>query len=288
VIATDSLLESLLGARPVSRRRAERGYTPAERWVIELDDGRSVFVKAATNELTAGWLRDEHRLYQALRAQFMPRLLAWRETEQPILILEDLSAATWPPPWSDGQVSLVLQTLKAVAATPPPDWLPSASSSGFLERGWHDVRADPGPLLSTGFVSRPWLDMALPRILKEADACQLDGPNLLHLDVRSDNVCFRADGSAVLVDWNLAVNGNPRLDIAFWLPALASEGGPLPEAILPGAGKEAAFVSGFFAARAGQPPIPGAPAIRALQFDQLRHALPWACRELGLPPPGGT
>jgi hypothetical protein len=286
VIATDSLLEDLLGARPVSRRRAERGYTPAERWVIQLGDGRSVFVKAATNELTAGWLRNEHRIYQALHAPFMPRLLAWRDAKLPILVLEDLSPATWPPPWSDEQVSRVLETLKAVAATQPPNWLPSAGSSGFLERGWHDVRADPGPLLSTRLVSRPWLDQALPRLLKEADACQLDGPNLLHLDVRSDNICFRADGSAVLVDWNLAVVGNPRLDIAFWLPALASEGGPMPDAILPQAGREAAFVSGFFAARAGQPPIPGGAAIRPLQFVQLQHALPWACRELGLPPAG--
>jgi hypothetical protein len=285
VIATDSLLEDLLGARPVSRRRAERGYTPAERWVIELDDGRSVFVKAATNELTAGWLRNEYRLYQALRALFMPRLHTWRDSELPILVLEDLSAATWPRQWSDEQVSSVLETLRAVAATPPPDWLPSASSSGFLERGWHDVGADPGPLLSTGVVSRTWLDEALPRLLEEADACHLDGTNLLHLDVRSDNICFRADGSAVLVDWNLAVVGNPRLDIAFWLPALASEGGPTPEAILSQAGREAAFVSGFFAARAGQPPIPGAPAIRPLQFVQLQQALPWACRELGLPLP---
>ena len=118
-----------------------------------------------------------------------------------------------------------------------------------------------------------------------ADACRLDGDQLLHLDVRSDNICFRADGSAVLVDWNLAVVGNARLDVAFWLPTLVAEGGPTPETILPDAGLESAFVSGFFAARAGQPPIPGAPAIRPLQLEQLRHALPWACRALGLPPP---
>ena len=104
--------------------------------------------------------------------------------------------------------------------------------------------------------------------------------------MRSDNICFRAHGSAVLVDWNLAEIGNPRLDIAAWLPTLVAEGGPPPESILPDAGPEAAFVSGFFAARAGQPPIPDAPAIRPLQLEQLRHALPWACRELGLPLPG--
>ena len=134
-------------------------------------------------------------------------------------------------------------------------------------------------------MSAAWLDAALPALLVAADACRLDGDQLLHLDVRSDNICFRADGSAVLVDWNLAVVGNARVDVAFWIPTLVAEGGPAPETILSDAGSESAFVSGFFAARAGQPPIAGAPAIRPLQLEQLRHALPWACRALGLPPP---
>jgi hypothetical protein len=175
--------------------------------------------------------------------------------------------------------------LEAVAATPPPAWLPPASSSGFLERGWHSVQEDPRPLLSTGFVSKAWLDVALPALTEAADAWELDGPNLLHLDVRSDNICLRPVGSAVVVDWNLSVAWNSRLDISCWAPSLASEGGPQPESVLPGGGREAAFVAGFFAARAGQPPVPGAPAIRPLQLEQLRHALPWACRELGFPIP---
>jgi hypothetical protein len=281
----DEQIAKILGARPVARRRVERGYTPAERWVVDLDDGRTVFVKAAVNDLTAGWLRDEERIYAALEAPFMPRLLGWADGDRPVLVLEDLSAAAWPPPWTHARVASVLQTLRSVAATPPPAWLSAASSSGLLDRGWRSVRDDPAPLLSTGVVDRPWLNAALPVLLATADACRLDGDELLHLDVRSDNICFRADGSAVLVDWNLAVVGNSRLDIAAWLPTLVAEGGPAPEAILPDAGPEAAFVSGFFAARAGQPPIPDAPAIRPLQLEQLRHALPWACRELGLPLP---
>ena len=282
----DGQLSKIVGARPATRRRIHRGYTPAERWVVELDDGQSVFVKVGVNELTAGWLRDEHRFYAALQAPFMPRLLGWADGDRPVLVLEDLSGAFWPPPWSDPRVESVLRMLRDVAATPPPSWLSPASSSGLLDRGWPSVREDPGPMLSTGIVEPAWLEANLPALISAAHACQLDGDALLHLDVRSDNICFRADGSAVLVDWNLAVVGNPRLDIAAWLPTLVAEGGPPPESILPDAGPEAAFVSGFFAARAGQPPIADAPAIRPLQLEQLRHALPWACRELGLPLPG--
>ena len=47
-------------------------------------------------------------------------------------------------------------------------------------------------------------------------------------------------------------------------------------------------VSGFFAARAGLPEIPVAPHVRGLQRAQLRAALPWAIRALGLPPEDGV
>ena len=90
----DEILAGLLGSPAVVRRRLERGYTPAERWVVALEDGRSVFVKAAVNDLTAGWLRDEHRMYAALEARFMARMLGWADGDRPMLVLEDLSEAT--------------------------------------------------------------------------------------------------------------------------------------------------------------------------------------------------
>jgi aminoglycoside phosphotransferase (APT) family kinase protein len=117
----------------------------------------------------------------------------------------------------------------------------------------------------------------------EADA-ELDGDELLHFDVRSDNLCFR-DGVAVLVDWNLACVGDGRFDVAFWLPSLRLEGGPEPWEVLLSEGPLAAAVAGFFAARAGRPPAPGAPMVREFQLRQLEVALPWAARELGQAPP---
>jgi hypothetical protein len=64
------------------------------------------------------------------------------------------------------------------------------------------------------------------------------------------------------------------------------EGGPLPEEL--GAdGVFAPWVAGFFARNAGLPDIPDAPRVRRFQHRQLRIALPWAARVLGLPPPDG-
>lgn len=277
-------LEDLLGAKPVGWTRNTAGYTPAERWVVRLHGGRRAFVKAAANELTAGWLRTEHAVYDALRAPYMPEVLAWQGGELPVLILEDLSTEVWPPPWDGDRVAAVLATLDAVAATEPPAWLRKLEAQRAELRGWEMVEEDPTAFLSLGLCGAAWLERALPALVAASGACQLDGNRLLHVDVRSYNICLRR-GEALLVDWNQASIGNPRMDLAFWLPSLAFEGGPQPDQLLPDAGLEAAFTSGYFAAHAGLPQIPDAPGVRGIQLAQLRHALPWAARGLGLPPP---
>ena len=88
----------------------------------------------------------------------------------------------------------------------------------------------------------------------------------------------------VLIDWCHAARGPAKLDIAFWLPSLQFECGPEPESILPDEPGYAALISGFFAARAGLAIIPSAPFVRRVQQEQLSTALPWAIRELQLPP----
>ena len=274
----------LLGGPVVEWRKADGGYTPAERWVVQMADGRSAFVKAAVDDLTAGWLSAEERIYDALRAPFQPALLGWDDGPRPILILEDLSAAAWPPPWDDKRVEAVRSALKRIAATPAPSWVPRLAESAMDLHGWQGVAEDPQPFLALGLASAAWLTAALPDLIGASEAFMADGSHLLHLDVRSDNICLR-DRQALLVDWNHAAVGNARLDIALWLPSLADEGGPPPHAVLPDAGPEAAIVSGYFAARAGRAEIPTAPRVRSAQLAQLRQALPWASRELGLPAP---
>ena len=276
-------VERVLGTPVVEWRRADGGYTPAERWVVQLADGRSVFVKAAVDDLTAGWLRTEQRVYGDLRAPFQPTLIGWQDGPRPILVLEDMSAASWPPPWDEDRVEAVLDALAMVAATPAPSWLPPLDESAMDLRGWHDVAENPQPFLALALTGSAWLAAAIRELIGASEAFVPDGSQVLHLDVRSDNICIR-DGHALLVDWNHAAVGNARLDVALWLPSLADEGGPQPHAVLPGAGPEAAVVSGYFAARAGRAEIPTAPRVRAAQLAQLRQALPWVSRELGLPP----
>jgi hypothetical protein len=84
------------------------------------------------------------------------------------------------------------------------------------------------------------------------------------------------------INWAEACLGNPALDLGFWLPSLCFEGGPRLDELLPNSPEVAAWVSGFFAARAGLPEISDAPFVRRVQREQLSTSLPWVARALRL------
>jgi Phosphotransferase enzyme family len=285
-------LETLKRSAPISWQRVERGYTAAERWLVRFSDGSSAFAKVGASPSTSDFLRVEHRRYQQLHAHFMPQLISFdADLERPILLLEDLSSAAWPPPWQQGDVERVVETLRQVAATRPlPEDLPSLEEefgvSGSDDRassGWGAVLRDPGAFLSLGLCSTDWLSRAQRRLLDAQNEAVLSGDDLVHNDVRSDNLCLLPD-RVVLIDWNVAGRGNGAFDLAFAAPSLCLEGGPLPEKLVGDDGRLAAVVSGFFAARAGLPKIADAPRVRWIQLQQLRIALPWVARVLDLPP----
>ena len=277
----DERIERAVGAAPVRYEPRGGGYSSADRFSVQLDDGRRVFVKSAAAENLAGWLRREHEVYTGLSGGFIPGLEGWDDDgSRPVLALEDLSDADWTPRWDRGRITAVRAALSELAAAvPPPGTAPVRESFAELFGRWEIVAADPEPFLSSGVRDRAWLDRSLDRVVDAAARAPVDGDAVCHFDVRSDNLCFR-DGRAILVDWNWVSLGNPDLDVAAWLPSVCVEGGPPPWELLPGAGELAAFVAGVWAAVVGLPPPATAPNVRSLQRAQLAVALDWVDREL--------
>lgn len=290
-IAADELerIRRAAGRAVVEAVRVHRGYSNNRRWLARLDDGRTVFVKHADDEPGAAWLRREHQVYRHLPVPFLPQLLGWDDDgELPVLVLEDLSDASWPPPWTREQIDAVLGTLADLSGRPPIEGMPRASQTWYGKGGWPEIAADPEQFLALKVCSPQWLDRHLPAILDVADFAGLDGDSMVHLDVRSDNLCFRGD-QPVLFDWNHAALGNPQFDIAFWLPSLTLEGGPQPAELLTDPDPAVvALVAGFFASRAGLPFLPKLPLVREFQLRQLEIALPWMATVLGLPQPADS
>jgi thiamine kinase-like enzyme len=277
-----------LGWRPTSSRPASADRGPSEtgaRWIVA-DGRRSAFVKVGATPLTAEWIRREHINYQTIHGAFMPTIAGFDDDgDRPVLALEDLSDADWPPPWSTTTIGAVLDALATVHRLAPPSHLgPEPFEPGV---DWQQIEADPKEFLALGLCSDDWLRRALPALRTASALAPLEGDALVHLDIRSDNVCFRGT-RAILIDWSHAALANADLDIAAWLPSLHAEGGSAPETILPGASSFAAWTAGFFCARAGLPDIPEAPHVRPLQRMQARTALAWAARAFDLPPPEGA
>jgi thiamine kinase-like enzyme len=243
----------------------------------------SAFVKCGATPLTAKWLRREFHAYGRVKGSFVPEIVGWEDDEQsPMLVLEDLSQNFWPPPWTRESIDQVRECLDEMHRARPA--MPSFEAIHGRVSGWNDVAADPAEFLSLNAASSVWLEKSLPVLLQAENACSTAGTALTHWDIRSDNICIASRG-AKLIDWPASCLSNPKLDFGFWLPSLASEGGPLPEAMLPGEPEIAAWICGFFAARAGKPEIADAPLVRSVQRRQLSAALPWAIRALQLTDP---
>src|SRR5512135_712019 len=267
-------IEKLIGAKVEAYQRIEGGYTPAARLRCHTN-ATSFFVKAGTTPLTSLSLRREISVYTRLHGPFLPKIVAWDEdVHEPVLILEDLSTYYWPPPWDERELNLVLKQIDAMHDT-------AAAIESFAEvhgdggGNWQTIASDPEPFLSLGLATMAWLDRTLAILIQSKNQCRMEGNNLCHWDLRSDNICITST-HAVFVDWNLACLSNPVLDLGFLLPSLAYEGGPTPDRILPNAPEVAAWVAGYFAARAGLPNIPDAPRVRLVQRQQLGIALAWA------------
>lgn len=276
-------IANLVGGAVSSFERVHGGYTPADRWTFKA--GRqSYFAKVATTDITRKMLRQEIVAYDKIRGSFMPERIAAEDHEtSPILILEDLSGYSWPPPWRDGQIKAVLAQVDAIH-NETPDLPTFEHLNGGQLISWPTVAENKQLFLSLGVASEAWLDRALPALIEAEANCVTEGSALTHWDIRSDNICIQGQ-SVKLIDWNNACLANPKFDLGAWLPSLEVEGGPPPESILGHEPEIAACICGYFAARAGLPNIMDAPRVRHIQRQQLGPSLAWVTRALKLPEP---
>lgn len=212
----------------VSMRDVIGGYTLAKRYIVSFEDGSSVFAKVATNNDTANWLRAEHNFYSHSEYSFHPKMIGWQDTpSQTFILLEDLSQAEWSYSWTENRIQSVLDGLRQLALVQAPKNLPTISELHSDLFCWDAIMSDPSIFIESGLADRNTLKKALFSLKTLADAANIEGPNLVHMDIRSDNICFR-DNKAIFVDWNHACTGNPKIDTLFWLPSLYLEGGTAP------------------------------------------------------------
>ncbi len=279
-------------------RDTEGGFSPGCCVLLELADGRSVFVKAVGSELneqSPDIHRQERRIAAALPLfPQLPRLIdAYDDGDWVALAFEAVRGAMPRHPWVDAELQVVLDNVATLHERLTPCPFDDAPLASVRERamldGWHVLAAmdRPPPGLDE------WCVRHLDRLvgLEELAWGAVGGETLLHGDIRADNMLV--DGpNTVFVDWPHASRGAPVRDVVGWAASVSLEGGPDPETLLgryrlaSGMERDAttavvAGVAGFFVHHALGPPPPGLPTLRSFQGAQGRVMVEWLRQRTG-------
>lgn len=279
------LLEDAIGKKSVRWTVPDCGLSSAHRFSVLFENSYSVFVKAATDEDTEQWLRNEHLALSSGNRKFMPRVIEWLDIPgiRPVLITEDLSMAYWPAShagvtWRPGDIDLLFDGLKELSAAQAALTLPVLRNRRTSI--WSDIANDPASFLNLKLCSKQWLNQSISALIEAEKSTDVTGDRLVHGDMRSDNICI-AGSQVIFVDWSHAARGNGRHDLASVLPTLHLEGGPDPYQLMPEGGSHASAASAMHIRRlledSSMPEW-----LRAVFVRIIGVELEWVARCLGL------
>jgi Phosphotransferase enzyme family len=293
--AVRASIEDRLESTVVSAHSQEAGFSPALAARLLLADERRVFVKAIGPDALSGApggqgsYRREARIAAALPTSLAaPALIeTWEAEGWVILCFEDIEGTNPALPWEDDELLRVLEalTLASAALTPSPVDAPAAATPGGSDH-WRQLASQPQSialLQGLGHWVRENLDLLVE--LEASSEAAAAGDTLAHFDLRADNIVL-ARRDVFFVDWPNARVGAPWLDLAYFLPSVAMQGGPLPDKMFWGhplarfaqrrdVSSVLAGLAGFMVHGATLPPPPGIPTLRRFQLAQGQQAVRW-------------
>jgi hypothetical protein len=220
--AVRRLVEGKLGSEVVHAESMGSGFTPGLASVLTGEDGRRLFLKAASKKAQQAFAdsyRQEARKLRSLPPGLpVPRLLWSHEDDLWVLLgLEYVQGDPPDRPWRRPQLDPCLDTLEVLADTLRPAPMPLASfAEEFADclTGWEHLRQ----------ASPDWPHLeeaaALAALFPDVTA----GDTLVHTDARDDNFLLPGDGSALLCDWNWPVLGASWLDTVLLLISAYGDG----------------------------------------------------------------
>lgn len=289
------MIEARVGGKVMQAVTQPGGFWPGLAARLRLDDGRRAFVKAVSekaNPDTPVMHRREAKIVAALPASApVPRLLwTFDEDGWVVLAFEDVDGRHPGAPWTEGDLALVVNALKNMAAdlTPSPV-ATDVTAFGAFERdinGWR-IALKRGEERFDRWCLEHLTRLAELESLAPAAAA---GETLLHFDTRADNILIAGERVFVL-DWPSARIGAPFVDWLLMAASVAMQGGPAPDDFV--ARFDVSDVSrqdfdailcsaaGYFVVRALEPAPPGLPTVRAFQAAQGKVALEWLRKRTG-------
>ena len=208
------------------------GFTPGFASRLDLEDGRAIFVKAASDadDANHGWTTSESYREEARKLLALPReipapeLLWHLDTgiggqRWVVLCLEYVDGTPPRRPWRLDELTLVLDALTALAPV-VADAPPELGLRGFLDDfggidDWLDrARERDG--------ESDWLEQVAGLAQLSLTRCQ--GTAVVHLDLRDDNILIGSAGRVWICDWNWPLVGAPWLDVVTVLISAHGDG----------------------------------------------------------------
>ncbi|MGH3444645.1 MAG: phosphotransferase family protein [Nocardioidaceae bacterium] len=282
------LVEDRLGSPVSSAETAGAGFTPGFAATLTGQDGRRMFVKAASvkaqRPFADAYRAEIRRLRELPPGLPVPRLLWAHEDDLWVVLgLEYVAGRNPLRPWRRDELDQCLDTLEllADALTPSPVAVPSfAEDFADMLSGWVHVRATAADW--------PHLDDAAAVAARITDATH--GDTLVHTDARDDNFLLTESGP-VLCDWNGTTRGAAWLDTVCLLIAAHGDGLDADEILASrhltrdvapeDVDTLLALLAGYFLERRDHPAPNSSPYLRIHQSWYAEVTWDWLCRRRG-------
>ncbi len=288
----------LAGAQVSAEITATEGFSPGFVATLELADGRDVFVKAISREISpvaVEQARQEIVAVSALPPEVPTPRLLWSQDDGEWVLAGFQAVHGRSPelPWKRSDLDLVLEVVDVLANARPRAGCPLPRTADLVAdefTGWQRLRQAPAgvrsDLAATGGALADWALSHLDSLVawEQGAVAVCAGEGIVHGDLRADNVMIDADGRVWLIDWLHASVGAGWLDLAFLLPAVAAQGGGDPAEIFAEHAPKVspdelraglAGLTGSLVWGSLQPAPPGVPNLRPFQSAHGDAALRW-------------
>jgi Phosphotransferase enzyme family len=282
-------ISSRLGGPIVAARSAGGGFTRAFAAVLQTEAaGPTAFVKAAPlQDPNSDWYAREASITAALPAVVAAARPSWTMVHSGyfVLCLDAVDGHVPALPWVPAQLTAAVAawtTAASALTSPPVDGLPALADIVRAEMSqWAPIADGHAPLPRAVPPDRLRELTALERRLP----AMVDGPGMLHGDLRIDNVVIDRSGRAWLCDWTWPCLGAPWFDTVTLLVSAYASGaevdGFLADAPPEGVDAALAGLAGYWLTRAEGPASSASPNSRQHHRFSGRAVLGWLADRRG-------
>ncbi len=202
------------------------GYTNSSKGILSLNNGKTMFVKKANDQLVSTWTKKEIEIYKVLNKHdffYTPKLLSYSE-DFSCFAIDSLTAEDgwdWSNKWSEARLDSTFRSIDALASIQLSETEKPLFTSDKIRdfiNGWQILSDNQKRLnsllrkLNTDPIGRT-LNLNINNELNFSHKFRFNNTTLVHNDIRSDNCPYSEFRNvAMLVDWPWAVIGDPRID----------------------------------------------------------------------------